>query len=273
MARKSSDDRRAQHSAAAQKAAAAGGTDRRSAPTAGSRILGFPALVVVIMVLGTGLVVFARLDRDAPVRPIQNEDHWHSAYGIWDCAAGEDGAWLDPYQTVTPDPLGIHSHQDSLLHVHPFAEEASGENADLGDFLTTMGVEITPEGLGTDTGVLEAGVMCDGEPAIIQVARWEFAFATDEAPDIFTENFDEIRFRNDGEAWTFARAPRGADIPPPEEALQVLATVNPNLLLPEGFDPAAEQDFLEGVEDDGGSDGGGADEADTGSGDGTDTDG
>jgi hypothetical protein len=251
MARKSNDDRRAAHSAAAQKAARAGGSDRANRPSAGSRILGFPALVLVIMVLGTGLVVFARLDRDAPVRPIQNEDHWHSAYGIWDCAEGEDGAFLPMYEIVTPDPNGIHSHQDGLMHIHPFTEEASGENARLGDFIDTMQVEITDDSLGVGNGrVLEEDVTCDGEPAIIQVARWEFAFAVDESPDIFTEDMADIRFRNDGEAWVLARAPLGADIPPPE-SLETLATVNPNLLLPDGFDPQAEQDFLDNLEDGG----------------------
>lgn len=268
MARKSNDDRRAAHSAAAQKAARAGGSDRANRPSAGRRILGFPALVLVIMVLGTSLVVFARLDRDAPVRPIQNEDHWHSAYGIWDCAEGEDGGFLPLYQVVTPDLNGIHSHQDGLMHIHPFVEEASGENATIGDFIETMQVEITDDSLGVGNGrVLEEDVTCGGEPAVIQVLRWEFAFAVDEAPEVFTEDFADIRFRNDGEAWMLARAPLGADIPPPE-SLEALAAANPNLLLPDGFDPGAEQDLLDSLED-----GGGTDSPDSDSTDGDPTDG
>ncbi len=175
----------------------------------------FPALVVLIIAAGTALVAFAYTTRDVQARPVQNEDHWHSPYVLWDCAAGEAGDFL-PQFTSTDDALGIHSHDDGIIHIHPFFEAASGENATLEDFMTAMRAEISDDAITLDDGrVLAEDVTCDGEPAIIQVHRWEFASSVDEAPDVFTEDMEDIRFLNNGEAWTIGRAPEGADMPPP----------------------------------------------------------
>lgn len=182
-----------------------------------SRVLrpSFPALVVLIIVAGTALVAFAYTTRDVQARPVQNEDHWHSPYALWDCAEGEGGDFL-PHFTSTDDALGIHSHDDAIIHIHPYFEAASGENATLEDFMTAMRAEISDDAITLDDGrVLGEDVTCDGEPAIIQVHRWEFASSVDEAPEVFTEDMGDIRFLNNGEAWIIARAPEGAELPPP----------------------------------------------------------
>lgn len=176
----------------------------------------FPALVVLIIAAGVALVAFAYTTRDVQARPVQNDDHWHSPYALWDCAEGAEGAFL-PHFTSTDDGLGIHSHDDAIIHIHPYFEAASGENATLEDFMTAMRAEITDDAITLDDGrVLGEDVTCDGEPAIIQVHRWEFASSVDEAPEVFTDNLADIRFLNNGEAWVIARAPSGAELPPPE---------------------------------------------------------
>ena len=82
-------------------------------------------------------------------------DHFHAAFGIYAC--GEFVAPQDPN-----DPLGIHTHSDGLIHVHPFEEAAAGDNATLGLFFEAAGVDI--EALPEQTGCTEAA---DLEPRLL----------------------------------------------------------------------------------------------------------
>ena len=70
------------------------------------RELGFPLAVLAVVILGIGLVVGARANRE-PAAPPRIGDHWHSAYSIYDC--GEEVSF---WQSAA-DPDGIHSHGDS----------------------------------------------------------------------------------------------------------------------------------------------------------------
>ena len=211
-----------------ERVARTGGGDSRI-----GRILrpSFPALVVVIIAAGTALVTFAYTTRDVQAHPVQHVDHWHSPYALWDCAEGDEGAFL-PHFTSTDDENGIHSHDDAIIHIHPYVENASGENATIEDFMTSMRAEISDDALTLADGrVLGEDVTCAGESAIIQVHRWEFANSVDEDPDVFTENLADTRFRNNGEAWVIARAPEGAELPPPE-SIAWLGQIDPRALSP-----------------------------------------
>ena len=86
------------------------------------RELGFPMAVATVIVLGIALVFIAR-DNRAPAAPPRIGDHWHAAYTIYDCGTEV------PYFQSAADPDGIHSHQDSLIHIHPFNSSATGEDA------------------------------------------------------------------------------------------------------------------------------------------------
>lgn len=203
------------------------------------RVIGFPAVVALIILAGIGLVVFARSTRDSTQTRPTLEDHWHSAYGIYDCATDS----LQPTFTSNFDPDGIHSHNDGLIHIHPFTASVTGEAATMSVFFDAMGAEVTVDGIVAENGEfepLEAGVECDGETAIIQVARWNNAAAAQagEPPDeIFTDDFGDILFLGDGEAFMIARAPEGADLPAPGN-IPALAEVSPLL----AFDPETGQD-------------------------------
>ncbi|MDE0805734.1 MAG: hypothetical protein OSA99_20720, partial [Acidimicrobiales bacterium] len=85
----------------------------------------------------------------------------------------------------------------------------------------------------------------DGDP-IVQVAFWESAQAgiDGEDPVIVTEGFDDLRFAVDGQAFTIAFAPEGAEIPIPPSTTR-LSSVGSDLGVPEDevpddaeFDPA-----------------------------------
>ena len=232
---------------ALSKARAAGGRDQKSARAVkraarsanlsgggtGTRLrqrsLGFPMLLVAIFVLGSALVAYAYSVNASQneTRPQQLIDHWHSAYAVWDCADGENGydengePIFKPVFESSRDERGVHSHQDGVIHIHPFVSTSSGKNANFDAFMSEMGLtdegaRITDDAIHMPDGTrLEEGVDCGGEPAIIQIARWYRLSQTDKKPVIYTEDLGKVRFLANGEAFTIARAPEGAEIPPP----------------------------------------------------------
>ena len=145
-------------------------------------------------------------------------DHWHSAYGVEIC-----GEALGPFASDN-DPEGIHSHADGIIHIHPFSEAAGGANANLGAFFSAMGAGLSDDSLelGEAGTFTEGEDECDGEPGIVQVARWSDASrVNDSEPEVFTEHLRDISFQEDGEAYTIAFAPEGTDLPPPRSIPQL----------------------------------------------------
>ena len=231
------------------------------------RLIGFPAVVVFIILVGVAVVAIARIQREAESRPGLS-DHWHSAYTVWDCTDGEDGAHQPIFegrrnrQGYPYDPEGIHSHADGLIHIHPFTANAAGEDAIMAKFFDSMFVTMDQNGItATEFGVISAvDAVCDGQPAVMQIVRWSNALtAVRDQPDerIYTD-FGNVRFKKDGEAFTIALAPRDAVVPLPP-AIDDLLAVSPSLVAdlsqPEGpveFDETLNED-VPGVrvEDDG----------------------
>ena len=177
----------------------------------------FPVSIGLIVVLGVALIVLTRSSNEqaAATPPVANQDHWHAAYGVRLCGQG----FTAPIQ-VQDDPVGIHTHGDGIIHIHPFTNAASGDNATLGQFFDAAGVTIDDQqiDIGGDTSVKEGQDTCgaNDQPGIVQVAYWENAREADTTdPEIITENIRDISFKGDGAAYTIAFAPAGATIPPP----------------------------------------------------------
>jgi len=234
----------------------------------------FPVVVTVIIVLGLALVVYARQSRpsvDASGAP-QQSDHWHHAYGFYLC-----DTWFklegDAEQPGTDDftqyqRTGIHSHEDGLIHWHPFSSAAVGSNATLGVFLDTYGVELTnskltfPESQQAalesqlaaqdppreDILVWEDGDKCtvDGSDknAELKVVVWNNFTDTDDGTT-YIADFDNIRLDQDQMVVAIAFVPDDTDVsmPPWAPDLPSLGeidsgVVNPNdQLAPAGSVP------------------------------------
>jgi hypothetical protein len=195
------------------RAARAGG--RRSAGGR-QRNLMFPGVIGVIVLLGAGLIAFAANERksDDRIRPIVNQDHWHAALGIDIC--GE-------FQPAIPEfesPIGIHTHADGVIHIHPFSSGGAGENATLGAFLEGAGIELTDDSITIDGETWSEGEdECDGEPGELVVAQWKDVQSNEGKPALIRRDFNDIRFREDGEGYTIAFVPEGTDeIPKPDSA-------------------------------------------------------
>jgi hypothetical protein len=197
---KASSSKKVQRAARAA-ASSRGASERRE--------LGFPLTVAAVVVLGVALVVAARWQREPPLAPT-TADHWHAAYAVYDC-----DSLLGPFPSER-DTQGIHSHADGVIHIHPFGGGAAGDNAQLEVFLDAMGVTVTPNSISGPGLELDAGSDCNGEPTVIRVARFD---PTDLSapPDVYTDDFGSIRFLENLEAFTIARVPDGADIPPPPD--------------------------------------------------------
>lgn len=221
------------------RAAKAGGGRARAA---GERNFLFPAALSLVIVLGLVLVVYARDTRSAEAldAPLANVDHWHSSYGIYVC----DEFVPDLPEFVAPQNGGIHTHGDGLLHIHPFATSRSGKNATLSNYFADAGAVLGGGGVIADDRLeipagrtYEEGTdTCeglDGDP-IVQVAVWNTAQSAldGEDPVIITDNFDNIRFGEDGQAFTVAFAPEGAEIPMPPTTAD-LSSVDSDLGVPE----------------------------------------
>jgi hypothetical protein len=195
------------------RAARAGG---RRASGGRQRDLKFPAAIGVIVVLGVALIAFAANDRksDAQVPPIAQQDHWHAAFGVYIC--GE----FQPNPPLFESPVGIHTHDDGVIHIHPTSSGGAGENATLGVFLEGAGIELSDSKLSMDDQTWEEGEdQCDGEDAELVVAQWKDVQDPNSDPAIILRDFDDIRFREDGEGYTIAFVPEGTtDIPKPQSA-------------------------------------------------------
>lgn len=197
------------------------------------RSLGFPMALVGIVVLGTALVAFAWNARDVEALQPSFGDHWHLPFAVYDC---RDEAFIAPLEDPGLVNSGIHTHSDGVIHLHPSSSTATGSNARLGVFLDATRANLSDDALTFDTRpeIAEEGASCNGEDAILQVARFE---PGDDVPvEVLTENLTDLRFRGDQEAVIVALLPEGADWPtPPADAVANAQASSPNILATDGL--------------------------------------
>jgi len=184
------------------------------------RNLLFPGVLALIMVLGVSLVVYARNDRindDVGGTP-QLGDHIHQAFGISTC----DGE----FSTIIPEfesTVGIHTHGDGVLHVHPFSQLGVGANATLGRFFEDAreegGIDISV----SDTKLTifgdtfeEGKTECEGvENPVLRMAYWEDVQDETSTPEITTGDFNDLRLTTNGAGITIFFGAEDAEIPRP----------------------------------------------------------
>lgn len=222
----------------------------RDGARAGARFAAPPAWLAVaagaVAVAGAGAFALAvRSPNESPSSPTAPPgalpvspgptitDHWHEAYGFSVC-----GEWISPLRgalEMATEPgqqayvaTGLHSHDDGVIHIHPFGSAGTGVNATLGTFLQNYGVELTDDALRfpADQGGFTAPTTCDGEPAELRVVVWPAA----DDPTAFVTIREDLRAVPllDGAAMTIAVAAPGAEIAPPPSAadLDALAAVD-----------------------------------------------
>jgi hypothetical protein len=184
---------------------------RRPGPANQQRSWFLPGLVALIAVGVAGVVVLALNRESAGLQPPIIGDHWHVAYGVYAC-----DAYLPP-STIETDPLGIHTHADGLIHIHPHRVAATGDRARLHLFLEAIGAQLTDSryvpGPGeADQRVLDEAEGCDGQPAELRLAYWPDA--TQDTMEWIDQDLAQFRFHQDGAAIAIALVPEGTETIP-----------------------------------------------------------
>ena len=180
-------------------------------PTRERPKIGFPAAIVGIVLVGSIMVVWARTTTEsASATPPTLSDHWHAAYGIYVC-----DSFLPGLTDVAPDTTGIHTHDDGVVHVHPFGSGASGDNATWAKFGEVVDLSFDGASFTTGGTTYEDGFDCDGQPATVSIYEWP-ADDPDAEPTIYTEDLGSVHFGADRLAFTIAVVPEGTEVPRPE---------------------------------------------------------
>ncbi len=157
------------------------------------------------------------------VGPIPTSSHWHGAYVVRIC-----NDVLPPFDSDA-DPLGIHSHGDGVMHVHPFFEASGYESATVGLFGDAMGLGLANGELRLPSGgVWRDGDLCDGVPGRVFVDRWSGPDSGSEVVRHFT-GLADLRFLADGELYQIAFAPADSFpvVPPSASLLPELSNLGP----------------------------------------------
>jgi hypothetical protein len=193
--------------------------------------------MALVVVLGTAGIVYSRDQRQPDnTRPFaagpgRAGDHWHAAIGFYLC---------DTFAPSPPDtgqdPLGIHSHGDGVVHIHPFSSQSSGKRATLDIFFDTVGVKASENSIelpGQDAR--KSGEKCGDAIAQLRTKVWDSRDPADQGR-IVVGNPDDLR-PTDGMLITVALVAEGVDIPRPPTAdnLDKLTDVDP----PPGAPPTA----------------------------------
>lgn len=213
----------------------------------------FPMLVLAIVVIGLGTIVYARSSVPAAdASPPTANDHWHVAYGFDLCDTEGfkqlDGALEETDANGLPlstdfQRTGVHSHDDGVIHWHPFTSASVGKRATLGLFLENYGVELTddslkfPESQGGQE-YIEGETECDGKDSELSVTVWQSPEDTSNGQR-YVSGFDDIRVDKDSLVFTIAFQPRGftAEQPPWAAQLEELGAVDTGQTQPTGSVP------------------------------------
>jgi hypothetical protein len=184
---------------------------KKAAMRGKTRPYGFYGVIAVVVMAGIGGIALSRSGSAGA----GNEhpglgDHWHAAYGVDICGT------LQPNLPQPATLLGLHTHNDGLVHVEPYVTGSildRGGNANLARFAEgDMGFKLTSTEVKMPGGdAKKNGDLCDGKAGKLTIRVWPEADG-----DAFTDytNPKDVKI-TDGSAITVAFVAEGAEIPKP----------------------------------------------------------
>lgn len=224
------------------------------------RNLAFPVAVAVILIAGSVLVFLARdarINKDGE-RPVLGKDVWTSAFGTYVC--GEYGDILTDVEGSDAAQLGIHSHNDGLIAIHPTDESVAGDNARLGAFFDAVGISVTddswtqPGAEGADV-THSAGDTCgtgddETDQTVVRLLEWIPQAGDKTDPKVYETDFADVRLAESGQTFLLALVPadmdlNDVDLPPSSNSIDSpnpepgLVGADPTATDPTATDPAA----------------------------------
>jgi hypothetical protein len=182
---------------------------QRAAGRPGSgRNLGWPMAIGAVVVVGVLIITISRGNTD-DVSPPALGDHWHAAYGIYDC-----GTFLPNLTDQVPDESGLHTHADGLMHMHPFGTRYTGDGANIGNWGETVGLTLTDTSFSAGTIERENGDSCGDElgEGTVQLKVWDSP--DDEDGRLLDGDFADYA-PQDFSMFVLAFVPEGTEIPKP----------------------------------------------------------
>jgi hypothetical protein len=206
----------------------------------------FPLVVAIVLVLGVALIAYARASQpEASASPPQpGIDHWHAAYGFQICTDEPELVFTGNLEERDANGVfvnrefnntGVHSHDDGVIHWHPYTQRAAGNRADLGIFWDNYGLEISDDEMTLPVegmvyqaagaplpddyqyGHVEDGeTKCGDETGDLRVVVWDDANDSGSS-NTYTANFGDIPMQ-DGAVVVVAFVPDDVDIVMPSWA-------------------------------------------------------
>lgn len=176
---------------------------------------GWPMTIGAVVLLGIVLIVLTvssnedRVDAgDTGPPSFLNNDHWHAAYGIYDC-----DSFLAPLEDVSAsDPGGLHTHADGLMHIHPFLTRTSGDGANIGNFGEQVGLRVTDDSFEAGSAERKTGDKCGGKTGQVELVTW--SSPDDATPTVVRKDIADYD-PDDGSVWVLAFVPEGTEVPKP----------------------------------------------------------
>jgi hypothetical protein len=197
--------------------------------------------VLVVCVIGLGLIVFSRHEREVasenastttttttqpPAVAPTASDHWQVGLSLDIC-----GKVVNLPRSANQSS-GIITTGNGVVDVEPGragknAKQFEGLNATLGKFLSAENVTLTtkslklPSSLGKLAGTYANGRLCSTKAGQLELDIWSSPSAT--TP--FTAPADSATAYSNGQLWMLAFVPKGATVPKPGAAKLVAAFV------------------------------------------------
>jgi hypothetical protein len=211
----------------------------RAARTSGGRTArgatpwGWYSAMAIVVLLGSFGIYQSRNERQDRAAAAGGDhpttkEHWHAALGVYIC---------DKFAPNIPDnkrdPLGIHTHGDGIVHIHPFTNAAAGKKATLKVFADSVGMKLsnTSFKLPGDDKTYRDGQDCKGKNSEVQL------FVNGKRRSGNPANYKP----NDRDNLVLAFAPRDAKVPtvpPSAPNLDNLSDVAPTTTTVPGQPPA-----------------------------------
>jgi hypothetical protein len=191
----------------------------------------FPTIMAVIVIVGMGLISYARQAPSATDIAPTTADRWHIPFGIYHCDEYLVDLAIDKQKSDTPDPnfqkYGVFSREDGVIRWYPQVA-ATGKKAKLGLYLDTYGIQATTKGItfpaDQNKGVSYAvdkdqckdasGKMVDAQ---VQVITWPKAGQSTNSKRYITD-FSNVRILNDEMVIAVAYVAPGTQISQPDSA-------------------------------------------------------
>ena len=175
----------------------------------GSRPWGWYTAMGLVAILGLVTIVYSREQRQdvAAARPTIR-DHWHTAYGFYNCTK------FEPQLPQPPTLIGLHTHNDGLIHIEPQNSKDTGKGATLGRFVTGQPGFKLESGRMEYPGVkpVKNGQKCGDKKAELQMWVWDNE--KDEKGRIVPGDPNRVRIR-DNMLLVMAFVSPGTDVPKP----------------------------------------------------------